>query len=734
MSLPETKTLCPAGLSTPVAKCCPDLGRKLADILRALNGRQFHAARNLATALYTKYPDRPCLLLLLWLAHERCGEKAKARQVCETLAGKEPRWPAVFWARMAAAIYQRNLLEGLLAYVDLRENFPQAALPEFAGELGESLVGLARRCPSPWMATWLLRSASPLLSTDHRQYLEGIIRPDVDVLLVGPGRLLRPQPGGRVPRPVGSIRQLVKEGRLASALKICERWRRKKPGDFPAWWNTLALQLWLGRDEDARQTLDEMPQAGLSEAQQAEAWAAYFSYLRPWYRRAAESPVWSLKLPWETFTALGREAAVKLLIPPRPRKEEDELSYFAVYQWCEPMGEVGSPEPILRVDFVRAVGCAYFRSGQEAEMLWSTPEEGERLCRFLHDTTGIQPQPVPPDQLGDRIRDLEIVWTLVGSKPLRLFFQWHIDRHSPLAARTARSLIAGYIENTFPSTPLAELDGKTPAEAVADPQLRPRVLGLLWLLVGEYPGVLGVVEKMRERLGIAKPEAVDARTAHPRALPPIALLRVDPASVTAEFLARLPGPIKYFRSYFGVWTLWRLIAGHPELRKHLAEPAFVRLATRRLLIADSVDEAQEVLRFVEETAPAASSDFPTTELVRFAYTALWRNPQDTAAEFWDLRAKYWSDPHVMPHFVEVLRELRLLSPEGLLVEWLRTRPEGATSASLAGASAGGEASTDANLSGQTPTALGGESPLVLPSHPETGGEGERKLWVPGEPL
>ncbi len=737
LSSQETSFPCPAGTGIPVSKCCRDLGRKLTEVARALSGGQYHAARNLAVALNGKYPSRACVMYLLWRAHEMCGEEAEASRYRETLAAMEPRWPAVFWAQMVSQVRKEDLPRALLAYVDLCEKLPDSPRGSLAGLFSHALAGLASRSLDVFEVAWILRSAAELLVPEARQKLHQILERNGHLLAVGPGGLLRPRKVGRaLPQWLRPLPQLVRQGRLITALETGHRWRRENPADFAAWWNTLALQLWLWRPEEARQTLEEMASAGFSDEEQGEAWAAFFCYVGPWLEQLKTQPTWQMEISPEALETLAGHPAVDILAPQGVPASQLKNLQFALLGWFEPIPGLEPADAAVRAEAWKAAGLVRRRQEGDLEVLWTGLESEDRLKQFLRGTLRAEPSAWRHIDPMQRPRELAQICEVLAGRliPVSLRGPWQAEDQTTAACVLRRGIIR-YVETSFLSSPRPELDSKTPLEAAADPQLRARLIGLLLSLLGEYPSLFPVLHAVRERLNLGSPQLIDARALHPRRVPFVALLRVDPATVNGRFFSYLVRQGKSALHQLAVMVLWRFVAGNPRLRHLLSDSEELQLARKRLLLTNSVQEAEEILRLISEPKEVKCDGLPAAELLRLAFFGLWGSREEFAERFWQLRGRYWSNPTVRTELLLTLAELGFLRPPGILLEWLRR------GSAAKGAWAQGHGCSDSRQPATTGSPLeelaakpGADPSIKSPSPEPSSKEGRPKLWLPGDPL
>lgn len=700
------------------------------EIFRAVLGGQNHAARNLALALDRKHPGRACLRYLLWLTSHNCGLVEEAVRYREQLAGMEARWPAVFWARLIQAGEKRDFFGLIRCYVGFREAFPAFPNDRVPLFITQALArGLAAE-NEPENAVIILKIAASLFQPAERNQIRALAQSRLGRSPIGPCYLLRPESLQAVHPEVRELPKLVREARLTAALEVCRRWREQNPKSFAAWWNSIILQLWLGRELPAQKMLEDMQEAGFSDEDVAAVWAAYFVLFRPWLESGKKQSAWKVSLSAAGWQGFVSSRFVRFIPPVRRRREGDGWREVVVFTWADPTsvppGQSAFERPVLRV----VPGLALVAPDGTAELCWVPDAGGERFRQWLEDAFGVAPVSVGAEIWGDAAREL------FGSPlPVRADPRGSVDFRERF--RSFARAIQDHVLGEFLSTPRAELAGKSPQEAAADPRLRPRLLGFLFCLLGEYPHLFAAVDTLRRSLGLESGELIDLRNRPLESLPAVAFMRIDPQTITEKGLRWLWEKAKSVRG--GTWALralCRVFMNRPELMKNF--PAGHVFGSFRLAImeAGGPEEGESYLRCVEESTPPPHWDMPVAELLRLTYRGIWGKEDEFAQIFWEIRRKYWANNAVRAFVTNFLRNFGILEGGQMLPESLRRR---ASVGSQDQTGPGGEGEPSAPSSPPQTSALilpdqaAGESPDSPAGESSSSGQSAGTLWLPGDP-
>ncbi|MCS7238892.1 MAG: hypothetical protein NZ899_11585 [Thermoguttaceae bacterium] len=664
MSGPPSSVQCPAGKDLPVAQCCRDLAKQIQDLIRAYDGGQAHAAKNLAASLEKRFPGRACLRYLLWAASYEAGLQEEATRYRELLSEMEPRWPAVFWARMVKAADAGNFFDLVRAYVHLRETFsalPQDQMPSW---IIWAVTEAVAREPEVGRILAFLKMA-PGLARATEQYLRGAVRSAPNALAANAQVPLAPQRPKAVDGRVRKLPSLIASGSLLTALEVCQAWREKNPKDFSAWWNVVMLQLWLGRVGEAENTLRQMQEAGFSEEDLAEVWSAYFAFVRPWVETALKKPVWSARLSAANWAAFRQSPFVVIRGFLGSRLLAQEPVRVVAFAWWEGAagGDISSAAEAPCRHIVDGFG--FIASDGSAEIRWLQDPAGERLREWVRQAFGVEAFPAATD-------DVRSLWRERFQSPLPV----RTDPRPTIDSRQRASQffddLHAYLTGEFLRTPREELAGKTPQEAAGDLLLRPRLLGFLLCLMSEYFGIESTVTSLRRQVGMEPRDLINIRKRPVRSLPAIAFRRIDPQTVKEKdvrYLLKASGSLR--GGLLALQALCRIFCFNPAIRGCFSPPDVYFSFRAALLNRLSYQEAQDLLRHVEEEASRQNWQLPISDLLWLWYFAKWGSREEFAKLFWEIRRKYWAQAEVRRFVTDILSRAGILGRNRELPEWLR---------------------------------------------------------------
>jgi tetratricopeptide (TPR) repeat protein len=695
------------------------LARSLADVFRAIAGKQYHSARNLLVSLDSKHPNRACVLAQMWLvaaAANRPREEAHALK--ERLANLPPRWPVVYFARMSLACEAEDFWQAWRHYVECRERFPQVSYGQLPALVSGDLLGLLDLNVRTEIIPLLLSAARDLFSEKLQRLLRLYLEVKPDVALAVPSRPLWPGRRASTPPAVRDVPALVRAGRLFSALQICQQWRRQSPAELAAWWNTLTFLLWLGKFEEAKALLLEMQQAGFEEEDVAEAWAAYFGLAQPWLQARKEIPLLRQRFAQqELLQRLLAHPAIQLRVVPPPSDQPDQPPRIsAIYLLSgESYPLVG--EDAAALPYYLAVAVVERVTPEGVEILWHPVAPSAQVVARLQEVTG---QPV------ESVSMEKLSWGWLTHYPhllaVPLADQNGVPRYRLKQTRARAD--AEHLLGPFVDLPRPELDGKTLAEAAQQAQLRPRLCGLLLWIEADRPELTPAVLQLRERLGLGAPPLVDPRRRDLRTLPMASLRRLDPQRLLPGEMKWLVARWPFHHTAAGHRLFWTVYCQRPDLRSEVDIKTLWASVTTLVRWASSGEQAFQVVQQLRDVGdPEGRWPAPLDELLELQRLVYWGQRHEVARQFWRIRDSFWANPTVRETVRFLLQELELVDRDGLLPDWLRQ--PGATPVVEAAPS-----SEQLPAAVVQPTAP--ESQLWLPpSADETPGQGP-KLWVPGE--
>lgn len=553
----DTYAPCPGGTGKKIKFCCADLVGDLAQLDTLVGGDQIAAALDQATRLDQKTPGRPCLMATrtkLLLASKRYGEAAvNAKAFLDAF----PDNPLALGQMAVTDAVAGRMQEAATAFDKAREKAAgmepevSAELVHIAGTLVQAAAQLGHVGFAQGIVEWLADAS--LGSDDDRRLLAAIVGSSGVAPALRTRVRLEPPPGDPPWRPD-----------FETALEHARQWRLGKA--------LTAFRSLKGVAGDSRELFTNV-------AVVCEMLARPFEASEAWVTVAG--------LPGtphdDAVEATGRAIALETEADPDRSPQVRFASLIATITL--PAGEEGTRALELLDDAIRQGGnCdpAMFDRSQwvsrgavpprSAWRVYDTAKPARLLATLL--IFGRQTDREPEAVLQGFAPDVELARPLVEkmlgcafaadepneSLPTTTPTAWLLGSQfrmrppsSPQASTPAgqpsvfdalldeqRQALWNRFLDTWPGTPLPELLGKTPREALRDPQTARRVEALV--VEGEAtsrrPDACDAWAAMRERLGMPKQAAIGSTTPIADGIPPLRWHRLD---MTALGLDELRG-------------------------------------------------------------------------------------------------------------------------------------------------------------------------------------------------
>ena len=296
----------------------------------------------------------------------------------------------------------------------------------------------------------------------------------------------------------------------------------------------------------------------------------------------------------------------------------------------------------------------------------------------------------------------------VPRQPLDLHPQVHFPPQTPfgMRRRVSEEVLQQAALDTWPTVPLAALDGKTPEQVAGDPAYRVQLAAAL-LALEQYADVhdwLIQVDALRQKLGVPVPAPVDPPAGDDQLvhLTPSDWARVVTEKLADSTLKRLFERAVAYHCKRAIWRLGNEIMARPSLAEQVNRSAVCMiLAELAANLDQSLDFVLKAKQFATETGKS-----PAKCLLAELPLRLLRGDGAEAQQVIDtLRTRHKQEPGVMESLYKLLVRFGILSPDG--------RPAAAPPAEMESAA---------------PAA----SQLWTPDAPQAAAEGQKtsKLWVP----
>ena len=542
----DTYAPCPGGTGKKIKFCCADLVGDLAQLDTLVEGDQIAAALDQATRLDQKTPGRPCLMATrtnLLLASKQFAEAATT---AKAFLDAFPDNPLALGQMAVTDAVAGRMQEAATAFDKAREkaatqgNEVAAELVRIAGTLVQAAAQLGHVGFAQGIVEWMADTS--LGSDDERRLLAAIVGSSG----VAPALRMRVQlepPAADAPwRPD-----------FETALDHARHWR-------------------LGKALTAFRSLKAM--AGDSRELFTNLAVVCEMLARPF--EASEAWITVAGLPGtphdDAVEATGR--AIALETEADPDRSPQVRFANRIAPLTLPGGEDGTRALELLDDTIRQTGhCdpAMFDRSQWVSRDAAPPRSAWRVydsgtpARLLATLLifGRQTDREPEAVLQGFAADVELARPLVermlgcsftadepnDALPTTAPTAWLLGSQFRLRPPTTppapapagqpavfdtlldeqRQAVCNRFLDVWPDTPLPELLGKTPREALRDPQAARRVEALVseGEATSRRPDIADAWAAMRERLGMRKPPALDTATPLTDGIPPLRWHRLD---------------------------------------------------------------------------------------------------------------------------------------------------------------------------------------------------------------
>jgi hypothetical protein len=617
---------CPGGTGKKIKFCCSDLVHELDKLQRMIDGDQRVAGLDYVTKLDAKYPGRACLLSTRATLEAMLGNRDQSAATLATFREKHPENPialAELAVLQATGDRPTDAIPSLQRALELSGDEVPQPLYEAFEAVAKNLAEAGHIVPAQallWFQVSLSRGEDKQ-ALQHWASIDG--EPSIPLLLKNRLDLDVAPPGAPWKYEFDIA---LKRGQRGLWRIAADKFTALIPiaGQSPVLWRNLAqLRSWLADYAGAIEALRKYAALDVSidEAVEAEALALLLD-IKHRSSSIAEPPPSPADQLMVTFAVTSQTALEERFASDR---QLDRLP-IDPRTWNETTG-LGTDEPPPRAGYSlldRPPPPAEGLTRDKIPLVLGTlllfgrqTDRTERLqlivLRSDLATARVQLSRIGGDALGDVTEEKVVSHSVARESGLG--WQWRFpeevttERRNELVheERTHRML------EVWPETPLSDLDGQTPRQAAANPNLRSRVLGLILCMdATELPGSENrVLDTLRQRLGLPVPQPIDPKTADLANLPRVRLGRLQADKLSDEELIRC-----YRRASF------------PPQRHAMASLAAEIVGRTSFTGRPEVAEAYGAL------AASASDTSAALAFVEKGRTAAQRAKQSTAA--WDL--------------------------------------------------------------------------------------------------
>ncbi|MEN0110704.1 MAG: SEC-C domain-containing protein [Planctomycetota bacterium] len=614
---------CPCGSVKKLKFCCPDLTADFEKINRYLEGEQPRAAITHLANLLQKHPEKTSLLELKASIELSQGDLEAAAETTAKHLEADPSNPAASAqaASLAAAratahasadtragrspdvVEAVHRLQDALERID--ESIPSRVL-QAVGSVGQALL-VAGDLVAARAHLWLYQGIAGKADTRATELLVRLNQAAGLPVLLRDSLFLREAPAGHPADAANDHAQLLAgRGQWRRAAEALDHLCAEHADLAEAQYNAAVVHGWLG-DAAAfvagMRRFAELTAAGNGLTDDAVEAEAIAQLLDP---AAKEDRIDVVRT---TFAVADEEALVDALT------RSDRTS---VYQLApEELEAIDGPPPRQTVMLLdrslpatgegitaeatpRITGLLsyYGRTTGRAERLELTADRDashNATLQAVHDTLGAA--------IGD-VSDTEVVGQ-AASADASMKLRWRFPDDTPVAVR--RELLKAersrMLAEDWADTPHPGLGGRTPAEAANGDATRLAAAAAVLVIEQAVGGTVDgdAVAKLRARLGIDAPPAIDPRTADLETLPISRLSRVNLADASDDDLVMLYERVELAGEPESVLRVTREAVSRASLVDRLPlEGMYQRLAT---LEPDPAD----ALAWVEKARAEADS-------------------------------------------------------------------------------------------------------------------------------
>lgn len=703
---------CPGGTGKKIKFCCSDLLSELQKIDRMLEGEQYQACLNHVELMLKKTPDRACLLATRSLLLRATGQFEAAEQAVAEFLQRHPNNPVALADAAILAASRRDGREGmkllqqaLAATGDNMEIRVYVAMGEVAEALateGNVLAVLPLLIvqiqmdpedprPKELLAELQLSPNVPLLMKDQRRHpkapTDAAWNARYDEVIRSADRL---QWASAAERLLGLIREV---------------------GDQPALWRALAMvRGWLADDDGCIEALRKYASLDVppDDAVEAETLALMLSD----DPLGDQMPVLDVTFAvndveqLQAAFALSRQIA-SLPVDPAALAEENEPAPRAVYEVLDKAPPDSSADlPLEGLPRQFGLAMVYGRqTDREArlEVKGIRADDLDSVRSILSTVAGEHLGDLVEQREGARISRTEDLVSFRVRPPE--------DADSKRLERWSSEHRENALLHRWPQLSLGYLDGKTPEEAARLDGYRIKVLAAVMLIESWFESRANDFDmnRLRERLGLPKPEPIDPEPVDVDGLPVVRWSRLMVDKLSDDKLSQLFRIASSYNAVPVVRHLGQAIIERPSLEgKEERLRAYLTLAR----IHGTSDQALDYISRGRREAEAAGLSSATWDLQELTLRFGRLEGEEVSRLLQHIETQHGREPGVREALVRFLVQIGAIRPDGTPAAPLppQARPE----------SRGG-------MPAEPATAEPGKIWTPESQRPA----GEKRIWMPG---
>lgn len=653
---------CPAGRDKKLKFCCgPEIMDDLARIEAAMEGEQWVSALELTQRALEKRPDRACLLMQLGRLQLVAGQTEPARQTAQRLQAVAPDSPA--GAALLASLHSlEGPAEAAVRWLsEALSLLPHRSMPPVVYEALQRVAVRLAVQEEDWLAAKvLLRLALQISRGQDEELLRlhgvvaGHMREETPVEQ-SLGLLVPELPSGRYPAELSArFQRAVLDallGRWRLAVAALEALARELPHEPAIWRNLGTIHRWLLRPQAAAEAfrqLARIPGLPPEEAVEAEATAQMLLSETSEDRIRYTVTTWAVSdLAALKEHLLSSRQVRSLPVPPAEAGAAQPPPQAAFELLDRPLPASSAGLTREKVPHVMGVLLVYGKETDRPARVELTALEGaglEPAERVLSALAGAWLAEILQQRVVGRIHP-----SLASMVPLA----FPADTPPELQERLTREERQLYLLSIWPNLAMQVLDGKTPRQAVSDPEGARRVQALILLMEYAFPSGDDRFDKLRRALGLPPLAGIDPAGSDLSSLPLLAWLRVETSKLRDEQLVQGLKLALQTDCRLLLARLGREATARPSLeaRSDLDLP---ELYLEWSQLADTPDQALERIRKAQELAVRQKRSVARYLQAEFEYQLLRGDPEVAKALLERLIRDHAREPEVAEYVLSFL--------------------------------------------------------------------------------
>ena len=653
---------CPAGTGKKLKFCCADLVGELEKIQRMLEGDQRSACLDYIEKLQEKFPGRACLMTSQALLLLGQGRQDEAKQVVEKVLSTASVNPVALAESALINLGEgelRKAVETLQLALSSSPSPMPATVVDVVASIAQGLVTF-QQIPSALGHLLLLASLVP---QDERT-LSLIVRlnasPQVPLLFKEEPDFLPPAADASWAAAFNEALDAARRGtwrvaadKLTALISVA--------GDSPALWHNLAiLRAWLADDEGAVEALRKVAKLATDVDDRIEA-EALAQLLDP----ATASEV--VEMVSFDYPVVDHDALVEHLTDRRvaampvdtsawtERNEAPPQHSFALLDRPAPRSGVG----ITRDAVPNILGHALLfgrQTDREARLEVTVVRPNLAAAQVaIAELYGAQLGPVGQEEKRGEIPASQ--WAL--SWNWRLPEDTPVDEVHKLLVEQRRHAIL----DRWTQTPLAVLQGKTPAAAAADSQLTLPLQGAVLVLELSFQeaSIGDTFSALRQQLRLPPVGPITPDTGDVDRVPLARLHRVDWSNVGDDALLAANRRAMFAAAQLAVRNTAQAILARESLKSKVPAAQIYGLLAR---LEDDTSKALGLLDQARTAAESAGQSTAMWDLDELSLRLERGEPEQFSRLMSHIQTHHSREPGVTQAMMQILMEAGLISPDG----------------------------------------------------------------------